>query len=106
MSGVKHDAGKAPISLIPAEYIEGTAAVFGFGAKKYGAHNFREGISHSRLVDAVLRHIMAMLRGEVLDPESGLPHLHHASCSLAMLDYMQQRFPGLNDIYEQIKEIK
>ena len=104
--GTKHDQGKQPISFIPSEYIEGTAAVFGFGAKKYAAHNYRQGIAHSRLVDAALRHLLAILRGEQLDPESGLPHIYHASCSLAMYDYMRLKHPELNDIYEIIKEPK
>lgn len=102
--GIKHDNGKAPISFIPSEYIEGTAEVFKFGAKKYAAHNYRKGLAHSRLLDAAMRHILAILRGEELDPESGLPHVYHASCSLAMYSYMRIKHPALNDIYELTKE--
>lgn len=105
-TAIKSDNGKPPISLIPAEYIEGTAAVFGFGGKKYGNNNFRKGLAHSRCLDAALRHILAILRGEQLDPESGLPHVFHASASLAMYDYMRLHYPELNDIHEQIKESK
>lgn len=102
--GIKHDNGKAPISFIPSEYIEGTASVFQFGAKKYAAHNYRKGLAHSRLLDAAMRHILAILRGEEIDPESRLPHRYHASCSLAMYDYMVLHHPELNDIYELTKE--
>lgn len=104
MSGVKHDSGKAPISLIPSEYIIGTAQVFGFGAAKYGAHNFRGGIAHSRLIDAALRHLTAINAGELIDKESGMAHLFHASCSLAMLAYMQIHHPQLNDLHEVLKK--
>jgi hypothetical protein len=45
--GIKHDQGKAPISLVPAVAILGMAKVFAFGAKKYGRHNFRKGMDHS-----------------------------------------------------------
>jgi hypothetical protein len=105
-TGVKLDAGKAPINLIPSEFITLTAQVFNFGGKKYGNHNFRMGIGYSRLLDAAMRHLLAYNQGEELDPESGLPHLGHASASIAMLVYMQAHHPALNDIYEQIKERK
>ncbi len=102
--GKKDDACKAPISLIPSEYINGTAAVFGFGGKKYGLHNFRSGLNHSRCLDAAMRHLLAIASGEELDPESGMPHIYHASCSLAMYDYMRNHHPALNDVFEQVKK--
>lgn len=104
--GIKYDNGKAPINLIPVDYILGTAKVFEFGGKKYGLHNYRLGLAHSRCLDAAMRHILAILGGEEIDPESGLPHIHHAACSLAMYDYQRIHHPGLNDIHELIKEAK
>lgn len=103
---IKNDTGKQPISFIPSEYILGTAEVFKFGAKKYAAHNFRKGFAHSRPLDAVMRHCLAILAGEEIDAESGLPHVYHASCSLAMYDYMRLHYPELNDIYEIIEKTK
>jgi len=99
-SAKKNDQGKPRISLIPASYINGTATVFNFGAQKYGADNFRQGLSHSRCLDAALRHITAILGGEEKDIESGLPHIYHASCSLSMYDYMRINHPNLNDLFE------
>ena len=104
--GIKLDAGKPSISLIPSEYINGTAEVFNFGGKKYGLHNYRKGLGHSRCLDAALRHIFAILQGEELDPESGLEHVFHASCSLAMYVYQQRYHPELNDIYEMTKNME
>jgi hypothetical protein len=101
--GKKNDNGKAPISYIPTEFILGTANVFAFGARKYAAHNYRLGLAHSRLLDANIRHVLAILGGEEIDPESGLPHRHHAACSLAMYDYNVIHHPSLNDIYELTK---
>lgn len=99
----KFDNGKAPITLIPSEFLLGTANVFAFGAKKYGAHNYRLGLAHSRCIDAAMRHLLAIAAGEEIDPESGLPHVYHASCSLAMYDYSRIHHPELNDIHELIK---
>ncbi len=103
-TGIKNDAGKAPISLIPSDFITGTAAVFNFGKGKYGKDNFRSGLAHSRCLDAAMRHILAIANGEELDPESGLPHVYHAACSLSMYDYMRINHPSLNDIYEITKK--
>ncbi len=62
-----------------------------------GAHNWRGGITYSRLIGAALRHIFAILRGEDLDPESGLPHVHHASCCLMFLSAMMSHRKDLDD---------
>lgn len=83
--GLKFDAGKPMLSLLSRIWLEGTARVLTFGAKKYAAHNWRKGMQHSRLLDALQRHVLAFQDGEELDPESGLPHLDHASCCLMFL---------------------
>jgi len=83
----KFDGDKPRTDLVPVEAILGMAKVFGFGAKKYGDMNWAVdgGLEYSRLYGAVLRHVFAWYSGEDTDPESGLPHLHHAMCGLAML---------------------
>lgn len=86
--GLKFDDDKPLVSLVRPEFILGVAQVMTFGAKKYGKYNYRKGMEHSRLLDAALRHLMADLMGERIDPESGLPHLLHAASNLNMLyDY-------------------
>lgn len=104
--GKKFDNGKPDPSLIPSEFIMGVASVFSFGASKYGKHNFRLGFEHSRALAAAIRHIYAILAGEEIDPESGLPHIYHAGCSLAMYDYMRNKHPKKNDVHELVKDSK
>jgi hypothetical protein len=99
--GKKFDNGKPRISLIPREAIEGMAKSLTFGALKYNSHNFKSGISYSRLTDAAMRHIIAWVDGENLDPESGLSHLDHALASLAMLKFMEQNRPEMDDRYKK-----
>ena len=105
VGGTKHDAGKPPMSLLDSKWLTGVAAVLGFGAKKYAAHNWRSGIAYSRLSDAALRHLMAFNDGEDLDPESGLPHLHHASCCLMFLSNMSATRPELDDRWKDPNEV-
>lgn len=96
-NGVKHDAGKAPLSLMDRYAMEQIGAVLAFGAQKYAAHNWRGGIAYSRLLDAALRHLYAFADGEDLDKESGLPHVAHAGCCIVFLLGMMRHRPDLDD---------
>lgn len=95
--GVKHDSEKIRVDLLDAQALEGLAAVLTFGAKKYNAHNWRGGISYSRLIGALLRHTFAILRGEDNDPESGLPHIDHVGCCWMFLSNMMKNRQDLDD---------
>lgn len=95
--GVKFDDGKTPYDLLAPEMLENTASVLGFGAAKYGARNWERGMSWSRVFAALMRHLWAWWRGERLDPESGLPHLSHASCCLMFLIAYEERGHGTDD---------
>ena len=77
---IKFDSEKARLDLVDADAVEGLAKVLGFGAKKYAANNWRQGMNYSRVIAALLRHCAAMQRGEDIDPESGLPHIDHLGC--------------------------
>lgn len=89
----KYDSEKPAIDLVCADYILGTADVLTFGAKKYGKKNYLEGKGDpdyiNRLYSAIQRHLLAFQKGELLDAESGKPHLFHASAGLAMLVDME-----------------
>lgn len=84
-TALKFDSAKPPISLVPRSLIEAAARAFAFGAAKYARHNYRLGMNVSRLLDATLRHLLAVAESDDRDPESGLDHLDHAAASLGML---------------------
>lgn len=102
-TGVKHDGGKPPMELLDTEALLGLARVLDFGRNKYAAHNWRGGISYSRLLGAALRHTFAILRGENDDPESGLPHVDHLGCCWMFLSNMMKTRPDLDDRYKNDK---
>jgi hypothetical protein len=86
LDGMKYDEDKPSYTLIPANSEEAVAKVLTFGAKKYDRDNWKKvNNAEWRYVDAALRHISSHRRGETIDPESGLPHLAHAICSLYFL---------------------
>lgn len=96
-TGLKYDSEKVRVELLDTEWLEGVGQVLTFGAKKYAEHNWRGGISYSRLIGACLRHLFAILRGEDVDSESGLPHSAHASCCLMFLYWMMKHRKDLDD---------
>ena len=86
VEGRKDDAGKLRYTLLPLDALESVVRVLEHGAAKYGVGNWRHVPDlQQRYVDATLRHVLAHQRGETTDPESGLPHLAHAVCSLLFL---------------------
>lgn len=64
---------------------EECAMVFDYGRRKYKAWNWAKGMAWSVPLACAARHLMAMLRGEENDPESGLPHRGHVFCNIVML---------------------
>ena len=101
-AGKKFDQGKPCLSLIPPETLIGVMDVFGAGVEKYGKHNFRDGLEHTRPLDASVRHTLAILARQDLDPESGRPHVYHAIASLIIYDWQRLHHPELDDRYELI----
>lgn len=100
-AGLKYDQGKPPMELLSRQWLEGTAQVLAFGAKKYSAENWRNGIHTKRLIGAALRHTLAFLDGEDTDPETGLSHVHHASCCLMFISETMARRPEFDDRYKK-----
>lgn len=95
--GKKDDASKLPIHLIDRTALLSMAAVLQHGAQKYGAENWRGGISYTRLIAAAMRHIHALNDCEDIDPDSGELHAAHAMCSLMFLIWMMRCRPDLDD---------
>lgn len=83
--GLKHDSEKPPMSLIPPEAMIYEALVWGKGAKKYGTFNFRNGIKLSRIINGIMRHATAIMLGQDIDPDTGLPNAACIRCGAAML---------------------
>ena len=82
---MKDDADKARPELIPPGFVMMTGEVFAYGARKYSEDNWQKCEDARRYIGAALRHVLQYAEGEVLDEESGLPHLGHATASIAML---------------------
>jgi len=92
MDGVKHDSKKPRWDLVPWAEMQDVVQVLTFGACKYGANNWKHvPEAQERYFAAALRHLVAWKCGEVLDPESGLPHLSHAISSLLFVANFEEK---------------
>lgn len=105
IEGKKYDRNKERMDLVPWTSVREMAKVLTFGADKYGDHNWRQGIEHSRLYAATMRHLTSYWLGESIDPESGLSHLAHAMTNLAMMtespEYDDRYFKEIGDGSEE-----
>jgi hypothetical protein len=96
----KFDDNKLPLDLIDPDAIEGLATILQHGADKYGRHNWRIGLPFSRVVSALMRHLFAFMRGEDVDPESGLLHVDHILCNAMFLSNFVRNRKDLDDRYK------
>ena len=79
----KFDQGKPRWSLFVWDAAEVVVRVLEYGAQKYAPRSWvAVPDGHERYLNAAVRHLVARMGGEVVDPESGLPHLGHAACSV------------------------
>lgn len=97
--GAKQSEGKPPFELLDAYALEHVARVLAYGEKKYGAFNWRRGLTQRQTLGAALRHIFAHLDGEDGD-ESGELHLAHAMCEIMFALRMWRDRNDLDDRYK------
>lgn len=76
--------GKLRVDLVEPGFIFAVAEVLTFGAKKYGANNWKSGtgLTDEQIDGSLERHLWAAKSGEIYDKESNLPHLYHVACNL------------------------
>lgn len=82
----------ARFDLIPIEALTTIATLYGRGAEKYAAHNWRRGYEWSKSYAALQRHATQFWAGEDDDAEMGLPHMASVAFhALALLTFMQEQ---------------
>ena len=83
----RHNDGKPEMSYVlqGPKGLEGLARVLEFGSRKYDRGNWLKGFPDTSLIDSMMRHLAAYISGEVLDPESGLPHIDHIHANAKFL---------------------
>ncbi len=94
------DDKKPPLAWLPPEGIRSVARVQAYGHRKYkDFNNYRKGMEVSRNCSCAMRHIVAFMDGETLDPESGENHLSHACCRLMFVLQNMKDGVAIDDRY-------
>lgn len=77
---------KPDLALIPPASIIYEALAMQDGAAKYGPYNWRKKKVRAMIyLSALLRHTLALIDGQDIDPKSGKPHIGHAKACLGIL---------------------
>lgn len=104
--GDRFNEGKLKWSLVDWDAFEEMVRVLMFGAKKYDAHNWKKGLKVTEIVESLQRHVNAIMRGEDIDPESGLPHIGHIQCNVMFLGYMFKYRKNMDDRFRDPNKLK
>lgn len=86
--GDRKNIGKLKWSLVSWKALEPMVQVLMFGATKYSAHNWKNGLTFSSISESLQRHLNSFMEGENDDPESKLSHLGHILCNAMFLSWM------------------
>lgn len=84
----RYNQGKIDFTMLPIDALEIEAKVWMMGAEKYGRDNWYKLWGDDTItvvMQSMLRHVFAIQRGELLDPESGIHHGAHIRANAAML---------------------
>lgn len=80
----------ARFDLVPVGPLTTVAELYGKGAEKYAAHNWRRGYEWSKSYAALMRHATQFWNGEDNDAETGLPHMASVAFhALALIEFME-----------------
>ncbi len=86
--GVKFDAGKPEIDLLPYGPLAWIARAMEYGRRKYELDNWKllgSSADLRRVRAAMGRHVLKFISGEWADKESKLPHLAHIGANIVFL---------------------
>lgn len=91
----RFNQGKPQWTLMDAKSMEPMIQVLMYGAKKYDRDNWKKACpKRLDLMDSLMRHVMAIVAGEQIDSESGLPHIGHLMCNAMFYSYWEQKTGG------------
>lgn len=89
---IKDDSDKPDLHAIDPIFLDQVAIALSKGEDKYGVDNWKNGLSFSRILSAMKRHVQAIERGENIDLESGMPHATHVACNAMIFDYYRRNY--------------
>ena len=95
--GLRYNEGKTRYDLVPAYAQEQYAKVLTKGAEKYAERNWEKGMSWSKVIASMKRHIAEIEKSQDFDSETGLLHSAHVMCNAAFLTEYYRIYPQGDD---------
>ena len=99
-TGASKGTKEERFDLIPVPALTQLARLYGKGAVKYAAHNWRLGYDWSKSYAAAQRHMNAFWAGEDVDPETQVPHVINAAFHMFALSTYITEHPEFDDRFE------
>lgn len=102
--GLRYNEGKPSWSLVDFDSLLPMVDVLMYGKKKYttkdctGAHNWKKGEWTNEIMESLLRHAFALMRGELIDKESSKSHIGHLMCNAMFLEWMLNNKPEFDTL--------
>lgn len=87
---LRYNSGKIEWDLVDFKSLHPMVRVLMFGAEKYTPDNWKKGMPKAWLLNSAMRHLTAILDGEEIDSESGLPHVGHLMCNTMFISFFEQ----------------
>lgn len=93
----RYNSGKPKYSLLRTSCFKDCVSVLEYGRNKYSdfdedgnmtydaRNNWNNGLVLSEVIDSLKRHIAEIEDGNMIDPESGLPHIGHIQANAMFL---------------------
>ena len=97
---------KIDTTLVPYELTCAAAVGLNYGASKYAARNYEKGLSETQLLASIERHTRAIMDGETMDGDSGIPHYCLLTSSVAMYVSTLTRGTMISDLPEKTLRAK
>lgn len=85
----KDDSGKLRYDLLDFTFVDDVVKVLTDGGIRYGDFNWRD-LDEERVAAALLRHISAIRRGELVAQDTGSTHIAHAASNLMFLHHFHK----------------
>src|ERR1700690_1821811 len=76
---LRYNEGKLDWTLLDFDALEAMVRVQTFGARKYERDNWKRGMSNETILGCLMRHATALMKGELLDPETKESHAAHVA---------------------------
>lgn len=88
---LRYNQGKLKWSLIHYKSLEPMIRVLEYGAKKYEPWNWQKGLNKKEILESMMRHLIALMDGQEVDPESQQLHAAHVMCNSMFWIYFHQK---------------